>query len=78
MLVIVSKRFPTLRSRTNFIKGITSLGVWEFVYYILFNIVCIQICPSNHFTSEKLRSLLCVKLFEGSYEISSESGDLYM
>ena len=57
MLVVVNRRFPALRSRTNFIKGITSLGVWEFIYYTLINIVCIQICPSNHFTSEKLRTL---------------------
>ena len=57
MLVIVSKRFPTIRSRTNFIKGITSLGVWAFIYYTLINIVRIQICPSNHFILEKLRTL---------------------
>ena len=33
MLVSVSKRFPTLRSRTNFIEIITSHGVWELIYY---------------------------------------------
>ena len=66
MLVGMNKRFPSLRSRSNFIKIGTSHGVCKFIYY-----TSIKFAPV--ITPIRQNCVVCDKVFEGFYEISSES-----